>query len=126
MFLEKSEKITVLGDHSLSNRRIYREKVWKPARAMHAEIGSYAGWRRVLVEIETYDGRLYYPDQRPFHHQEIYELFSDVSNRWMGYFLEADLCGDAPKAYARPQTYDRLRVIELYCRLNGAEELMAA
>jgi len=68
-------KITVLSDHHIANRRIYREQIWLPARAMHVEIGSYAAWRRVLVEIEDYDGRLYFQDERPFRHPEIFDMF---------------------------------------------------
>lgn len=122
----KDEKIAVLADHQIANRRLYREHIWKPARAMHEEVGSYAAWRRVLVEIEDYDGRLYFPNQRPFRHNEIYEMFSDVSNRWMGLFLETSPCGTLPKRYASPLTYDRVRVIELYCRLYGASDGIAA
>jgi len=48
----KDEKITVLADHHIANRKLYRERIWKPARAMHEEVGSFAAWRRVLVEIE--------------------------------------------------------------------------
>ncbi|KPQ13488.1 MAG: hypothetical protein HLUCCO18_17620 [Rhodobacteraceae bacterium HLUCCO18] len=116
---KKPEKILVLADHHIANRRIYREQIWQPAREMHEEVGSYAAWRRVLVEIEDYDGRLFYPDNRPYRHEEICEMFSDIGNRWMGLFLEADETGAAPKRYAIPKTYDRLRVIELYCRLYG-------
>lgn len=125
-FSKKDDKITVLADHHIANRRLYREQIWNPARAMHREIGSYAAWRRVLVEIEDLDGRLYYPDQRPFRHPEIYEMFSDVNNRWMGLFLEAAACGTVPKRYANPQTFNRLRVIELYCRMYGCVEHTAA
>ncbi|SPJ22785.1 hypothetical protein [Palleronia abyssalis] len=122
----KDEKITVLADHHIANRKLYRERIWKPARAMHEEIGSFAAWRRVLVEIEDYDGRLFFPDQRPFRHEEICEMFPDVGNRWMGLFLEAAPCGTAPKRYASPITYNRVRVIELYSRLHGAAENFAA
>ncbi|MCQ0091390.1 hypothetical protein [Roseovarius sp. M141] len=122
----KDDKITVLADHHIANRRLYREHIWKPARAMHEEVGSFAAWRRVLVEIEDFDGRLYFPDQRPFRHQEIYEMFPDVGNRWMGLFMETAPCGTAPKRYASPITYNRVRVIELYCRLYSAVEGIAA
>lgn len=122
----KDEKITVLADHHIANRKLYREHIWKPARAMHEEVGSFAAWRRVLVEIEDYDGRLFFPDQRPFRHEEICEMFPDVGNRWMGLFLEAAPCGTAPKRYASPITYNRVRVIELYTRLHGAAESFAA
>ena len=118
-------KITVLADHQLANRKTYRERVWKPARALHADIGSYPAWRRVLVEVEDYDGKLYLPDQRPYRHEEVYAIFSDISNRWMGLFLEDDGTGHAPKRYAKPQTYERLRLIELYCRLHGESEIAA-
>lgn len=112
-------RITVAADWQLANKRFYRERVWQPARALHEEIGSYANWRRVLNMVETYDGRLYLPDQRPWHHEEINDLFSDPTNRWMGYFLQADVTGEAPKSYS--QKFERLRAIELYCRLMRPE-----
>ncbi len=116
----KEDKIIVLADHHIANRKLYRERIWLPARAMHEEVGSYAAWRRVLAEIEDYDGRLYFPDQRPFRHPEVTDMFPDVCNRWMAYVLEAAPCGTMPKRYPRPVTYDRLRLIECYCRLHGA------
>lgn len=119
-------KITVLADHHITNRRIYREHIWAAARAMHVDVGSIAGWRRVLVEIEDYDGKLYFPDNRPFRHPEIFDLFPDVGNRWMGMFLEDDGTGTAPRRYATTKTYDRVRIIELYCRLYNGSEMMAA
>lgn len=122
----KDEKITVLADHHIANRKLYRERIWKPARAMHKEVGSFAAWRRVLVEIEDYDGRLFFPDARPFRHEEIFEMFPDVGNRWMGLFMEAAPCGNAPKRYASPITYNRVRVIELYSRIHGAAEECSA
>ena len=100
---KKPEKILVLADHHIANRRIYREQIWQPAREMHEEVGSYAAWRRVLVEIEDYDGRLFYPDNRPYRHEEICEMFSDIGNRWMGLFLEADETGGCAKALRHPQ-----------------------
>lgn len=124
-FCTKDDKIIVLADHHIANRKLYREHIWLPARAMHEEIGSLPAWRRVMVEIEDYDGRLYFPDQRPFRHPEILEMFSDVGNRWMGLFLEAAPCGTAPKRYASPITYNRVRVIEAYCRLHGASQGIA-
>jgi hypothetical protein len=113
------QKIYVLADHQIANRRIYREKIWAPAREMHGEVGSYANWLIVLEEIYEYDGQLYFTDGRPFRHPEIVELFPDICNRWMAYFLEADETDTAPKRYSKPMTYDRLRLIELYCRLNS-------
>ncbi|KUJ77226.1 hypothetical protein [Ruegeria profundi] len=118
-------RITVLADHQIQNRRIYREHIWAPARAMHEDVGSYAGWRRVLVEIEDYDGRLYFPDGRPFKHLEIYELFKDVGNRWMGLFLEDDGTGLAPKRYASTKTFDRVRIIGAYCAIHAMRRELA-
>lgn len=112
-------RITVLADHQIQNCRLYREHIWAPARAMHEDIRSIAGWRRALVEIEDYDGRLYFPNGRPFNHPEIYELFPDVGNRWMGLFLEDDGTGLAPKRYASPKTFDRARVIGAYCAIHA-------
>jgi hypothetical protein len=118
------ERLIVLGDHQISNRRIYKERIWAPAREMREIVGPIAAWRRVLVEIEDYDGRLYFPDRRPFRHDEIYEMFPDIGCRWMGLFLEDDGTGLAPKRYASPKTFDRIRVIELYCRLHLQNEAL--
>ena len=42
-------------------------------------------------------------------------MFNDPQNRWMSHFLQADESGDAPASYSRKT--ERLRMIELYCRL---------
>lgn len=108
-------QITVAADHHLVNRRFYRNRVWLPAIQVHQDIGSRSAWIDALSLIYDYDGSLYCSDGRPYRHDEITDIFEDQSNRWMGYFLEADSSGTAPKTYSRK--FERLRLIELYCRL---------
>jgi hypothetical protein len=45
------------------------------------------------------------------------ELFPDVTNKWMRNFLRCDGTGEYPKSYS--SHYERLRVVELYCRLRS-------
>lgn len=110
-----SSRILVAPDHFLVRKPFYRNKVWSPARIVHQDIGSYSKWLDALTLLYDYDGRLFLPDGAVFRHPEITDVFTDQSNRWMGDFLEADETGEAPKSYCRK--LERLRLIELYCRL---------
>lgn len=113
-------QIVVAADYQLVNRKFYTQRVWKPALRQHTLIGSRSKWLNALELVYNYDGQLYHTSGQPYSHAELTEIFPDNRNRWMGYFLEADETGEAPKRFSRE--YERLRLIELYCRLVEQEE----
>lgn len=108
-------RILVASDALLVDRRFYVERVWTPARSMHKHIGSYPKWLDALTVLYDFDGRLYYPDNGLYRHPEITDVFEDQTNHWMGDFLRCDGSGHFPKRFCRK--VERLRLIELYCRL---------
>jgi hypothetical protein len=112
-----TQRILVASDWQLVNRRFYRDRVWTPARNMHADIGSFANWLTAFEMVYDFDGQLYFPDGKPWRHDELTELFPDDGCKWMSNFLRANAEGTAPYAYS--PKYDRLRIVELYCRLNA-------
>lgn len=118
--IEASTQILVAADHQLVSKAFYRERVWKPARAAHQDVRSRAAWLSALTLLYDYDGRLYFRDGRPYHPQDVDEVFTDPDNRWMTNFLKADESGNSPASLSR--MFERLRMIELYCRLLEEEE----
>jgi hypothetical protein len=66
--------------------------------------------------IHDYDGRLYFPDERPYHPPDIDDVFTDPENRWMSRFLKADASGEAPAHFCFGDL-EKLRMIDLACRL---------
>lgn len=106
--------IRVAADYDIANRAFYRESIWKPARLVHADLGTYAAWIKVLEIIDALDGRFYFRDERPWRHAEISDIFTEDGSKWIANFLAANETGDAPRAYSIK--YERLRCVEVYCR----------
>ena len=111
--------ILVAANYQLVNVGFYRERVWLPAREADKDLPSRMAWLDALYLIYDYEGRLYFSDKRPYNPPEIEEVFTDPSNRWMSYFLQADETGNRPALQSRK--FERLRMIELYCRLMKSE-----
>lgn len=105
----------VAPDCHLVDRDFYLNRVWLPARKQHEKLGGTKTWLTALEMIDTYDGRLYFPDGRPFRHAGIVEVFS--CDRWLRDFLTPDETGAHYKTMKRG--FDRLRIIEAYCRLKS-------
>lgn len=114
-------RVLVASDHQLVNKAFYRDQVWKPALKAHEDLRSRTAWLNALTLIYDYDGRLYFRDGRPYQPQDIDEVFNDPQNRWMSNFLKADPTGQRPVQTSR--LLERLRMIELYCRLVESELL---
>ncbi|WP_095589604.1 hypothetical protein [Actibacterium ureilyticum] len=109
--------IYVSPDWQITSKTYYRENIWLPARKLNDDIGSGAKWRTALYMVDEYLDRLKYPDGSAYMYPDIYdELFPDVTNKWMRNFLRCDGTGENPKSYS--SHYERLRVVELYCRLR--------
>ncbi|MCB1469976.1 MAG: hypothetical protein KDK08_23150 [Rhizobiaceae bacterium] len=109
--------IFVAPDWQIASKSYYRENIWLPARALNDDIGSGAKWRTALYMVDDYVDRLKFPSGAVYMYPDIYdELFPDPTNKWMRNFLRCDGSGDYPASYSAH--YDRLRVVELYCRLR--------
>ena len=117
--MQGPQRILVASDHQLVNKAFYRDQVWKPALQAHDDLRSRTAWLNALTLIYDYDGRLYFRDGRPYRPQDIDEVFNDPQNRWMSNFLKADTSGQQPAQTSR--LLERLRMINLYCRLVEGE-----
>lgn len=111
----QKDRIIVAADHELQNKVFYIERIWKPARVENQVMRSRAAWIPALTMLYDHDGKMFYPDGRPYRHDEIQDVFPDQGNRWMDYFLAAKDDGETPKSFCRK--WERLRLIEVYCRL---------
>jgi len=111
------EPIFVLSNHQLVNKVTYRNHVWVPALQAHAELPSRAAWLEALPLIYEYTDRFFFKNGKRYMPSDIDTIFRDPQNRWMSNFLKADGSGMAPASYSHQ--YERLRMIELYCRLRG-------
>lgn len=111
------EPILVLSNHQLVNKVTYRNLVWVPAREAHAELPSRAAWLQALTLIYEYSGQLFFKNGKQYIPSDIDTIFRDPQNRWMSNFLKADDSGTAPASFSHQ--FERLRMIELYCRLRG-------
>lgn len=109
------DPIYVSPNWELVDRKFYVECVWRPARQLHERLGGRTAWLTALKMLQAYEDRLYFPEGQRYLLSSIDTTFGDA--RWIGMFLEADASGEAPRVYTRQ--YDRLRVIELYCRLKS-------
>jgi hypothetical protein len=107
--------VYVAPNEYLVDRDFYIERIWRPARQQHERLGGRTAWRTALKMLKSYEGRLYFPDGQRYTLAPIDRTFSDF--RCIGQFLEPDKTGDAPRTFSRQ--YDRLRVIELFCRLKS-------
>jgi hypothetical protein len=116
-------RITVAADWQLIDDEFYIERVWKPARALNARMRSTASWLKSLTMLYEFDGQLYFADGAQYRHPEIDDVFQDGSNRWMGYFLEADETGQRPRRFSNK--LERLRLIEAYCQIRLKEQTSA-
>ncbi|WP_156882983.1 hypothetical protein [Rhodovulum sp. P5] len=107
--------IIVAADFQLVQKPFYIERVWKPARAANKNLPSSVAWLNALELVYSYHGKLRHLDGSEYDVPEIDAIFVDGENRWMRNFLEADATGAAPRRFSRQ--FERLRLIELYCRL---------
>lgn len=108
-------RVIVPSDWQLASRKYYRERVWEPARVLHEDIGSYAGWIKVYEVIDERDGDFFFADGRAWKPAFMSEVFPDVANKWMANFLAADTSGTAPRAYS--PMLERVRCVEVCVRL---------
>ncbi|MEM7547699.1 MAG: hypothetical protein AAF367_19405 [Pseudomonadota bacterium] len=112
---DHQERIFVASDFQLVNRGFYRTRIWGPARELTAEIGGVSKWTYALTMLYEVDERLYHSIGGFYPLAEIDEVFGQHAERWMRNFLEADESNQAPARYTH--LLERLRLIELYCRL---------
>jgi hypothetical protein len=110
-----SSRVIVPSDWQLASRKYYRACVWEPARKLHDDIGSYAGWIRVYNVIDERDGDFFFADGRAWKPAFMTEVFPDVTNKWMANFLAAGPGGTAPRAYS--PMLERVRCVEVCVRL---------
>lgn len=122
-YLHPRDKIVVLSNHQLVNKVCYRESVWLPAIEANEELAGRGAWLSAITLVYDYADHLYYRNGKRYKVVDIDEEFPDGQNRWMTNFLEADGTGNAPATYSRK--YERLRLIELYCRLRNYPSLPA-
>lgn len=114
-----SHKITVAADYQLVQKSFYVQDIWVPAREANKNLLSSVAWFKALELIYNYAGLLEFSDGRTYDVPDIAEEFVDPENRWMRNFLDADCSGNMPKHFSGK--YERLRLIELYCRLIPLE-----
>ncbi len=113
-------KIYVFSDAELVQMPVYIDLIWDKAREFTKTLRSVAAWHTAAEIVYDYDGRLYFRDQSPWKPPALDAEFRDESGRWFRYFLEADASGKRPKRVS--EKYDRLRYVELTCRLNGKHD----
>ncbi|MEE4290048.1 MAG: hypothetical protein V2J14_11795 [Erythrobacter sp.] len=85
---ERDERILDAADHQIVSKTFYRERIWKPARNVHADLPGRSSWLSALTLLYDYDGRLYFPDGSTYHPKDIDVVFNDPQNRWMSYFSQ--------------------------------------
>jgi len=122
-YLDPNHIIYVLSNHQIVDKSIYRNNVWKAAHLTNNDLSSRSSWLTGLTLVYDYAHHLYFRDGTRYKVPDIHKIFPDPQNRWMTDFLKADETGKAPASYSR--YYERLRLIELYCRLRRVEALPA-
>ncbi len=113
------ESMQVAANFQLVHKSFYVQRIWLPAREADKEFATSVAWFSALELLYKYDGQLIYPNGDPYEVPDIAEVFVDPENRWMRNFLEADSRGSLPKRFSGK--HERLRLIELYCRLIQME-----
>ncbi|CTQ55634.1 hypothetical protein LP7551_04177 [Roseibium album] len=109
--------IYVFSDHHFGDRKIYATYVWLAAKRVSEMLPGRASWSNALDLIYEYADRLYFEDGTKYDPIAVNEVFPDPQNRWMTDFLKADETGRGPAYYS--WQHERLRMIELYCRLRN-------
>jgi len=108
-------QIIIARDRELKDKRFYVRRIWLPARH-EAQFFRSRAWLDALTLLYDVSEYIYDAEGALFPVPEVDEVFRDHDMRWMRLFLEADASGAAPKRYSHK--LDRLRLIELYCRVR--------
>lgn len=116
---DQSQTVTVAANFQMVHKGFYVQNIWLPAREADKELASSVAWFSALELLYEYEGQLIYPNGDTYDVPDIAEVFVDPENRWMRNFLEADERNGQPKRFSGK--YERLRLIELYCRLIPME-----
>lgn len=106
--------IVVASNQQLQDPKYYIQ-LWKTVR----EFGySRRLWREHIADmLRDYKGSILYAQGIPYKIPLVDRVFGeDVDMRWMSDFLKADSCGVKPLVTSRK--YERLRLLDLYVRLN--------
>ncbi|MEM5585937.1 hypothetical protein WNZ15_26010 [Roseibium sp. AS2] len=123
-YLKGDDRIIVCSNYQFVDTEFYQENVWNIARLTHELMPSRAAWLTGMTIIYDYAHHLYFRDGSKYWPSDIGKIFPDPQNRWFSDFLKADETGEAPLSYTK--YYERLRMIELYCRLRHIKELPAS
>ncbi|CTQ55635.1 hypothetical protein LP7551_04178 [Roseibium album] len=111
--------IYVLSNHHFVNKVTYTHYAWLPANRVNEEMPGRASWLEAFGLIYEYNDRLYFKNGKKYNPGDIDKAFPDPQNRWMTNFLKADETGRGPASYS--WHYERLRMIELYCRIRNED-----
>jgi len=122
--LDTETRITVADDWQLLLPDYVRKQIWTPARQLRDYVGSNSALLGVCTCLYDYDGRLYFPNGRPWHHEEIDDIFGDFGERWLSNFFAADETGKSPKYKSGKN--ERLRVLHATVQIIGKVEAWAA
>lgn len=114
-----NQPFNVAANFQLVQKSFYIQRVWLPAREADKDLLSSVAWFSALELLYEYEGQLSFPNGDPYDVPDIAEVFVDPENRWMRNFLEPDESGKLPKRFSGK--HERLRLIELYCRLIPLE-----
>ncbi|MEM8563208.1 MAG: hypothetical protein AAGF57_13275 [Pseudomonadota bacterium] len=111
------ERIIVADDWQLLLPDYVQSQIWTPARALRDYVGGIGALLNVCTCLYDYDGRLYFPNGRPWHHEDIDDIFGDHGERWLRNFLTCDEAEEGPKF--KSTKFERLRA------LHGTVQIIA-
>ena len=118
------DSIIVADDWQLLLPTFVKDQIWKPARALRDYIGGNGRLLNSCTCLYDYDGRLYFPNGRPWHHEEVDDIFGKHGERWLSTFFSSDETGQSPKY--KSSKFERLRALHATIQIISIAEPWAA
>ncbi|MEM7220018.1 MAG: hypothetical protein AAF515_16750 [Pseudomonadota bacterium] len=111
---QPKEELCVASNEELTNPQYY-QRLWQAVRDQNIHRRC---WLDAIADaLRDYEGAVYWTCRLEYDIPEIDETFGDDPEvRWLGYYLQADETGAAPKRISTK--LERLRLLDLYFRIR--------
>lgn len=107
--------ITVLSNGELTNKFVYRTRVWLPVCMIDPYIPSGDAWVNALTSLYDHPDRFFWKNGKKYTVPDIGKLFGEYGGKWIKNLQKEAEDGSGPLRYS--PMYERLRIVNAYCQL---------
>lgn len=112
MNTQRKRVVVVATTQELRNS-VYHRRLWMAVRNLG--ISRRKLMDQIAATLYDFEGEIVWPIGWAYRLPDVDELF-DLDGRWISLWLEA--VNDAPKRIPRPSSVEKLRVLDLYMRIQ--------